>query len=84
MRQLGQRRLPSSSPSAGRPLHDPAAQGAEVFAVGGEPFAAAVRDEAGGLHQHQAAVRGGGEEASATRFLDDGVVIERGIEAEQR
>src|SRR5438309_592652 len=46
--------------------------------------AAAVGDRAGGLEQQQAVVGGGEEQAPAAALLDQGVVIEGGVEAEQR
>src|SRR5207244_12014934 len=67
-----------------RALGDPAAQQSVFIRVGVHPHAAAVGDAVGGLHQEQAALRGGGEQPSAAGFLDQELVILLRIKAQQR
>src|SRR4051812_43935344 len=70
--------------SQGSALLDPAAHHAVERGVGFNPLSAAMSEDAGRLEKEKAAFGSGGEQSSASVFLDQEFVILRRLKAEER
>ena len=66
------------------PGFDPGCEQLKGFVTDVEAFAAAVRNGSGRLQEHQASVGRRCEDATTARFLDDRLIVELRVEAEQR